>query len=592
MAQRIVAVEISPRVARLVVLETTLRHTEVVEACSLPLPEGADRRQALAVAREAIVGSVDSLVLSTDPRTVTTRLLHFPFGDLRRVEAAVAFELEGQVPYDIQQTALTWHVASRTPTSMEVLTALSPKKQVAELVADADASGLTPRVVMPATAALLELAPHDEPAPLAIVAMGETTTHVAIVRNGELRLARTLRAGGADVDRAIAKAFRVELAAAKQAKESEVRLLDGDELTQASPDARRVSEAAMAGLAAVVTGLATTFKALPTADAPTRVFLTGGLALLPGLKECLGRRLGLPVDLVDLQSASARASEGPALALFDRLLKGRKRGEEAPSAAAAPPRPTGPPLGPEMALALGMAIAVARHGRNVPLNFRRGELAYQGDLQLYRGQVTRIAAGVAAVIVLAIAGAIVRYTMISAEERRINAGFCAATKKIIGREICDPTAALATLRQAPGAAEGVVIPPYSAAALLEMMSKAIGSDIDVSFDDLELRVDGRAGEPDRVTGKGDAATFETTEQVSQALKRDPCVQEVEISKQRKSRDGGRVEFSLSIKVSCPPGATPGHPVGPPAAHAESAQWQPAGAVDPASAETGPEGDEP
>ena len=155
-------------------------------------------------------------------------------------------------------------------------------------------------------------------------------------------------------------------------------------------------------------------------------------------------------------------------------------------------------------------------------------------------------------------GAIVRYSILSAEERRIDAGFCAATKKIMGREICDPTAALATMRQTPGAGEGVVIPAYSAAALLEMMSKTITPDIDVSFEDIELRVDGRAGEADHITGKGEAASFESTEQVSQSLKRDPCVQDVEVGKQRKTRDGGRVEFSLAIKVNCPAGTLPGH----------------------------------
>jgi hypothetical protein len=208
-------------------------------------------------------------------------------------------------------------------------------------------------------------------------------------------------------------------------------------------------------------------------------------------------------------------------------------------------------------LALGMALAVARHGRNAALNFRRGEFAYQGDLQLYRGQVTRVAVGLSAVILLGIGGAIVRYSMISAEESRLNAAFCEATKRIVGREICDPTAALATLRAAPGAGDGVVIPPYSAAALLEMMSKSIGPEIDATFEELELRVDGRAGEPDKVSGKGEAASFDSTEQIVATLKRDPCVQDAEVSKQKKTRDGGRVEFSINVKVACAAGVRPG-----------------------------------
>lgn len=560
MAQRVVAVETSPRVARVVVLETTLRRTDVAKVTSVPLPEGATREQVLAAVRGAVPESIDTLVFAADSRTVSTRRLHFPFGDLRRLDAAVLFELENQVPYDIEDTALTYNVVSRTPTSMDVLTALMPKKPLRELITEAEAAGVEPRVVLPAAAALVELAPHADPDPIAIISVGESISHLAVVRRGALLLSRTVRAGGADVDRAIAKAFGVELPAAKEAKEKEVRLLTSHEHEEAGADLRRVSDAAAAGLAPLVTGLATTFKALPIDEAPQRLLVTGGLSRLPGLCEALAERLGIEVQLVDLQAAVAAAGEAAGIALIDRLLKRGKAAEPAPGkdgAPAAPPAPTQPAVEPEYALGVALAIAVARHGRSAPLNLRRGDLAYQGDLQLYRGQITKIAVGVASVILLAIAGSVVRYSMLSAEEQRLNAGFCVATKKIVGREICDPTAAVATLRQAPGAGEGVVIPPYSAGALLEMMSRAVGPEIEVSFEDLELRVDGRAGEPDRITGKGEAASFESTEQISQSLKRDPCVQEVEVGKQRKTRDGGRVEFNLTIKVACPPGSVPG-----------------------------------
>jgi type IV pilus assembly protein PilM len=555
MAQRVVAVEISPRVARVVVLETTLRRTDVAAVSSVPLPEGATREQVLAAVRGAVPEAIDTLVFAADSRVVSTRRLHFPFGDLRRLDAAVLFELENQVPYDIEDTALSYSVVSRTPTSMDVLTAVMPKKPLRELITEAEAAGVEPRVVVPAAAALVELAPHGDPDPIAIVSLGETISHLAVVRGGTLLLSRTLRAGGADVDRALAKAFGVELPAAKEAKEKEVRLLSAQEHEAASADLRRVADAAAAGLTPLVTGLATTFKALPVDEAPVRLLVTGGLSRLPGLCEHLGERLGIEMKLVDLQSAVAAAGEAAGIALIDRLLK---RGKAVvPAAVGAAPAPEAPAVAPEYALGVALAIAVARHGRSTPLNLRRGDLAYQGDLQIYRGQITRIAVGVASVILLAIAGSVVRYTMLGAEERRLDAGFCAATKKIVGREICDPTAALATLKQPPGAGEGVVIPPYSAGALLEMMSRGIGPEIDVSFEDLELRVDGRTGEPDRITGKGEAASFESTEQISQSLKRDPCVQDVEVGKQRKTRDGGRVEFNLNIKVSCPPGTVPG-----------------------------------
>jgi len=585
MAQRIVGVDISAKAARIVVLETTLRKTTVMQVATVALAEGQERKDVLAAVHAAVPGAIDSVLIAADPRLVSTRVLHFPFADLRKVESALAFELENQVPYEMQNTALTWHVAGHAGGTTDVLAALMPKKPLEGLIAEAEGAGLEPRAIVLGEVGLAELAPHHSHEALAIAALGDSVTHVAVVRDG-LRYARTLRSGGLDIDRALARAFAVEPAVARAAKQGELELLG-----PGAHDQSKVQEVVAQGLAALVTGLSTTFKSLAVADAPTRLLLTGGLSRLPGLCDFLRQKLGIPVELVDLQAVidaagphlHAKSGKGESvgtllakahLARFATLGRGAEVQVAADEEGPAPIV-----VGPEYAIALGLALAILRHGRSLALNFRRGELAYQGDMQLYRGHVTRIATGVGIVFALAIVGSIVRYSMLSAEETRLNAAFCVATKKIVGREICDPTAALATLRQAPGSSDGVIIPTYSAATLFEMLSKSIGTEIDASFDDLELKVDGRAGDADRINGKGEAASFESTEQIAAALKRDPCVQEVEVSKQRKVRDGGRVEFNLAVKVTCPSGVTPGQPRDQVAAGAPPTGDAPAGGAE-------------
>jgi len=154
----------------------------------------------------------------------------------------------------------------------------------------------------------------------------------------------------------------------------------------------------------------------------------------------------------------------------------------------------------------------------------------------------------------------VRYGLVNSDEQALNKEFCNVTEKIVGREICDPTAALATLRQAPGAGEGIVIPEYSAAKLYSSISALIGPEVDVSFDELEFRLASRGGELDKVTGRGEAASFETTEQIVAVLKKDACVEKAETSRQRKTRKTGRVEFHLSVDLRCLPGSTDGKAV--------------------------------
>lgn len=90
-----------------------------------------------------------------------------------------------------------------------------------------------------------------------------------------------------------------------------------------------------------------------------------------------------------------------------------------------------------------------------------------------------------------------------------------------------------------------------------MLSKRLPPSLDVHFDELDVRVDSVPGQPDRATGRGEAATFESIEQLIALLKSDPCVQDAEVSKQRKTQNAGRVEFGLTVKVNCPVGVRPG-----------------------------------
>lgn len=522
MGQRLVAIDVSSSAVRLVTLETTLRRSELLALETVPIVAGEDRAALWQRVRQALPQDVGVVVVGSDAKASSTRVITFPFTDQRKIESALDFELENQVPYDLEQTAVAWQVAAAGHGQAHVLTALTPKEPLRQLIAELGAVGLEPRAVVLPAAGLAELVPESDES-VAVLSIGATVSHLAVMRKG-LRFARTIRAGGEAIERRLAQRFNVDLDTARRAKETELRL--GGDTTATTSETRAAIEACVEGLTLLVREIATTFKALPPEDMPTRLIITGGASRLSGLDELLAERLSIPVTLLDLP-ASLGAVDSKGMA-----------------------------IGPEYAVAMGMALTLMRRGRAAPSNFRRRDLAYHGDLQVYRGEFTRIAVGVGVVFLLAILGSIVQYTMISAEDRQLTQGFCDATRKIVGRPICDPSAAIATLRQAPGAADGVVIPTYSASTLFHMMSKVIGKDIDVQFSDLELRVDGRLTDPDRITGKGEAASFETIEQLAAKLKQDRCVKSAEVSRQKKT-NSGRVEFGLTVLIDCPAGLQPG-----------------------------------
>lgn len=550
---RLCAIDVGSQAVRFVVIERSLRRSEIVAASTVQRQPDEDDAAFLGRVRETLAQPLGSVAITISGRHVSPRLLEFPFRDVKKIEAAVGFELDGQVPYDLDDIATTWEVVGKPGDRTRVLAAVTPRERLQKTLALWRDAGMEPRAVAPPATAIAELVRGTQET-VAIASIGASETHVAVVRGG-IVFARTLQVGSGSVDRALATHFGLELAQARAAKESELRLAP-----VADGTVHPAQEVAQRGVEAIETALLATFRSLPAELMPARLVLTGGGSRLAGLDGFLGRRLALPVTLLDLGA----------------LTQGMQ--------------PLGETLAvaPEYAVALGLVLTCMRSAQAVPLNFRRGAFAYAGDLQVYRGSLVRLGAAVAIVTTLAIVGAGARYLMVKAVEKEMDQGFCAATQKIVGKAICDPTAALATLRQSPGAESGLVIPTYSSARLLDMLSRAVGSDIDVSFEHLEFRIDASGKDVDRISGKGEAATFETTEQLVQALKRDPCVTKAEVSKQRRKSNDARVEFNLDAEVKCPAGRLPAQEL---AAVADTWLPQPTalGAMPtPAGVEPGPE----
>lgn len=531
MAQHIVAIDLGHATARVVTLEVSMRRAAVSAVQSIAFPTGLSVDEVWAHVKSELQIPINSLVIGLDARSSSTRQLHFPFHDLRRVEAAVMFELEGQIPYNLEDIATTWRISERQGQTTQVLAAIAPKNQVVQQLHAQSQAGLEPRVLMLPAAGLAEYMPSHAKEPVALASIGASQTQLAICQNG-LRFARTLRLGGNDIDRALAQLLGQDLHQAKAFKETQAHILVGSAAdttevqgANATPE-QRVSQTILQALTPLIMGFVSTFKSLPPQEQPHRLILTGGSSRLAGLAPYLEHRLGIPVELLDITENIGGIPVHPAH------------------------------LGPEYAVALGMALALHRHGGETPLNFRRGEFAYHGDLLFYRGQLTRAAVGTALVLTLALMASLVRYTLLRSEESEINQGFCAATKRITGTTICDPTIALATLKQS-NTDGSVMIPSFSAGTVMEMLSQIITSNVDVQFDELDFSINALPGQPDRITGKGEAASFDTTEQLVSLLKREPCIEDAEISKQRKGQSAGRVEFNITIKLACPAGHKPG-----------------------------------
>lgn len=533
MAQGLFAIQLSRESAQVVEINSSMRRTLVQSVFSIKLDPEASQEERWSTIKAELPHDPETLIVGIEGDLVSTRELSFPFVDAKKIEAALDFELESLIPFDLEDVWATWTITDRSSEGASVLAAVVSRERLTERLDAIEAVELEARSVALPAACLAELAPDQEESdePFALVSLGEECSELVVLRNG-LRYARTIRTGGVAIDRQIARHYKIELAQAREAREREAQWVHDIELV--TPALATLSTQVELGLRPLARELSATFGGLRPIDQPRKIYLTGPLAKLKGIADYFARKFGIEVEILDLSTVLEKLS-GTQTESF----------------------PTVEGIDPEYASTLGLALAQLKRGSHAPLNFRRGEFAYSGDFALYRTEILRFAFGIAAVLLIALLGSFIRLSVLNAEEDRIDQGFCDATKKIIGTEICNAQRALARLNEPSNATNGVVIPVYSATHLLNTMSGLLAPHPDVSFDSLEFRVNGRADEPDQVTGTGEAKDFETIQTTVSSLKKDPCIEKAEVTRQRRTRDSGRVEFSIEVNVQCAAGVQPG-----------------------------------
>lgn len=295
------------------------------------------------------------LVMAFPAEETSVRLVKLPFGDRAQVERALPFEVEGQVPFDMEDMVLTHRVLNLAPGESRVLAVLADKLKVGEWLKGLDGIGLNPKhLVVDADL----LSSYARGGVQAVVDLGHTRSMVALCQEGAVIGARALAGGGRDLTVALAQAFNLSWDDAQEMKHR-------GGLTGAPGDADRGAPAVMReALEPLLLELRATLIAFEDSYGLSidEVLLAGGTAELPGLVELLREELGVIVRLLPIPEEGAELRGAGALAL-----------------------------------ALGN-----RASGNIPshdLDLRQGEFAFKGDITAYSTTLLYGAVGLMAFLV-------------------------------------------------------------------------------------------------------------------------------------------------------------------------------------------------
>lgn len=268
--------------------------------------EDATRAQAGLAIKEIVSalklkGAKTHYVVSSFP--VLVKFASLPALDGSQVDQIVEFEAQQQVPYPINEVVWGYQLTG-VPGDVEVEVVLAAVKsdELSELDNQITAAGLKSQGAEISPAALynaLRFNYSDLEEATLLVDIGARTTDMIFMEGGKLFI-RTVKIGGADISRAIAKEFGTDYASADSRKESDGFVaLGGPYADHEDPEIAGISKVvrnSLTRLHSEIMRTITFYRSQQGGSAPSFVLLSGATAGLPFIREFFAEKLNLPVD--------------------------------------------------------------------------------------------------------------------------------------------------------------------------------------------------------------------------------------------------------------------------------------------------------
>ncbi len=355
---RMIGIDLGGHTVKVAVFEVNLGrqqlvdiHLRAVEQDGENPPTRQGRIDALAAVLDELgAGSWRDAVAAYPSDRASLRLVRLPFSDREQVERTLPFEVENQVPFDLDDMVLVPRIVETGEDGSRVLVALATRDRVAGFLEPLAELGADPKALVVDADLLSEYADEGVQA---VVDIGHTRTVVALCRDGRLVTARALSSGGRALTAALAERAglswgeaegRKHVASVADPGEAETVEVEPswsdetgpavDEWLSAEPTAplphhpedgailREAIEPLLVELRATLIALEDILG-----TGVDEVLITGGTAHLRGLRGLLASTLGVPVRHADLgEDVDDRDEPGRfaiARALGSRALRGR-----------------------------------------------------------------------------------------------------------------------------------------------------------------------------------------------------------------------------------------------------------------------------
>jgi type IV pilus assembly protein PilM len=259
-------------------------------------------------------------------QSVFARFVKLPALDAEKIDKIISFEAQQNVPFPIDQVVWDYQlVGGGMGEQIQVLIVAIKRDLLDEINNAVEETGLRTRVVGMASMGLYNAFCYnysDLSGCSLLVDIGARTTNVLFIESGRI-FSRSLPIGSSAITAAISKEFGESFAAAETRKNRDGFVALAGAPEPADPNIGRVSKilrSTMTRLHAELMRSITHYSAQQQGNRPERIFLCGGGAGMPNMREFFHEKFQLPVEFFNpLQNVSVSES-APEAARSSHLL--------------------------------------------------------------------------------------------------------------------------------------------------------------------------------------------------------------------------------------------------------------------------------
>jgi type IV pilus assembly protein PilM len=248
-------------------------------------------------------------------QSVFARFVKLPALDAEKIDKIIAFEAQQNVPFPMDQVVWDYQLVGGGMGEQIQVVIVAIKRDLLDEINNAvEETGLRTRILGMASMGLYNAFCYnytDLQGCSLLVDIGARTTNVLFIESGRI-FSRSLPLGGSAITAAIAKEFSESFAAAETRKNRDAFVALGGAAEPADPNIGRLSKIArstMTRLHAELMRSVTHYRAQQQGDRPARIFLCGGGAGMPNMREFFHEKFKLPVEFFNpLQNVSVSES--------------------------------------------------------------------------------------------------------------------------------------------------------------------------------------------------------------------------------------------------------------------------------------------